>query len=310
MEKDQLITSCLWFDTQAEEAARFYTTLFPNSSIGTVARYGKEGYEIHKQPEGAVMTVEFNLGGMKFLGLNGGPLFKFNPSISFYVVCESMEETDKTWHALLDGGTVLMPLDKYDWSEKYGWLNDKFGLSWQISFGKLSDVGQKITPFFMYANKQFGRAEEAVKFYTSIFDNSSITGILKHGPEAGKEAGTVIHAQFRLAGQTFMAIDSIAEHQFDYNEAVSMVINCSTQEDIDAYWQKLTEGGEEGPCGWLKDKFGISWQVVPVQLAQMLKSPDKEKAGRVTKAFLKMKKFNIKELEKAFQGNERSQPAI
>ena len=159
----QRISNCLWMDSEAEEAATLYTSIFKNSSIGAITRYGKEGFEFHGKPEGTAMTVVFYLDGQEFMALNGGPKFKFN-------------------------------------------------------------------------------------------------------------------------------------------ESVSLVIHCETQEEIDHYWGKLTEGGEEGPCGWLKDKFGLSWQVVPVQLAEMLKDPDTKKTQRLTHAFMQMKKFDLKKLQEAFEG--------
>lgn len=155
------ITSCLWFDTEAEEAARLYCSIFRNSKMGRVTRYGKEGFEIHRQPEGKVMTADFELEGSKFVALNGGPVFKFNESVSFQIHCE-------------------------------------------------------------------------------------------------------------------------------------------TQDEIDYYWSKLTaDGGQEGHCGWLKDKFGLSWQVVPVALIEILTGGDAARAERVTKAFLQMKKFDIAALQSA-----------
>ncbi|AXY78833.1 VOC family protein [Paraflavitalea soli] len=295
--------NCLWFDDQAEEAARFYTTVFPNSGIDDITRYGAAGYEIHKRPEGSVMTVEFHVSNLKFMGLNGGPLFKFNPSISYFVVCETAAETDTLWQKLSEGGKVLMELDKYDWSEKFGWVQDRYGLSWQVSLGKLSDTnGQQITPSIMYVQEQAGRAEEAIRFYTSIFEGSAIRGIRKNGPGENEPEGSVKHAQFNLAGQEFMAMDSALQHPFTFNEAISFVIHCDTQAEIDYYWNKLTEDGQESSCGWLKDKFGVSWQVEPIQLVEMLKSPDKEKTERVTNAYLRMKKFDLPKLEAAFEG--------
>jgi predicted 3-demethylubiquinone-9 3-methyltransferase (glyoxalase superfamily) len=160
------ITPCLWFDTQAEDAANAYVGIFRNSRIVRLSRYGKEGHEIHGREAGSVMTVEFEIEGQKFVGLNGGPHFKFN-------------------------------------------------------------------------------------------------------------------------------------------EAVSFQVHCETQEEIDYYWSKLTEGGEEGPCGWLKDRYGVSWQVVPKVLPAMLMDPDPEKAGRVTKAFLQMRKFDIQALERAYAGERQ-----
>jgi predicted 3-demethylubiquinone-9 3-methyltransferase (glyoxalase superfamily) len=302
---NKLISNGLWFDNQAEEAAKFYTSVFPQSKVGDIVKYGKEGFEIHRQPEGTVMVVEFELSGEKFVAINGGPLFTFNPSLSYFVVCETEDETDRTWNALHKGGKVLMPYQKYDWSEKYGWLTDRYGLSWQISFGKLSDVGQKITPSFMFVGEQFGRAEEAIKFYTSIFKDSTVTGIRKNPAGGPEPEGSVMHAQFTLSGQTFMIMESSSkDHNFRFNEAISVIVNCKTQKEIDYYWERLlADGGTESQCGWLKDKFGVSWQVDSVELGNMLKDPDKEKVGRVMNAFLQMKKFDVAKLKEAFEGH-------
>jgi predicted 3-demethylubiquinone-9 3-methyltransferase (glyoxalase superfamily) len=300
----KLISNGLWFDSQAEEAAKFYTSVFADSKVGDIVKYGKEGFEIHGRPEGSVMSVEFELAGEKFVAINGGPLFTFNPSLSYFVVCETMEETDKTWNTLLNGGEVMVPYQKYDWSEKYGWLKDRYGLSWQISYGKISDVGQKIAPSFLFVKEQCGRAEEAIHFYTSIFKDSSVDGILKHPAGGTEPEGNVMHAQFTLAGQKFMIMDSsMKEHDFKFNEAISIIVNCETQKEIDYYWEKLTaDGGEEVACGWVKDKFGVSWQVDSAELTRMLKDDDKEKVGRVTQAFLQMKKFDVEKLREAFEG--------
>jgi len=187
-----------------------------------------------------------------------------------------------------------MPLDKYDWSEKYGWVQDKFGISWQLAFGKFKDVGQKFTPTLMFTNNKAGRAEEAIRYYTSVFDNSSIVGILKYTAGENDVLGYVKHAQFKLGQQVFMAMDSSLTHDFNFNEAVSLVVECNTQKEIDHYWGKLGMEGEEGQCGWLKDKFGVSWQVVPSILGKLMNDP--EKAPRVMQAFMKMKKFEIEKL--------------
>jgi predicted 3-demethylubiquinone-9 3-methyltransferase (glyoxalase superfamily) len=300
----KLISNGLWFDSQAEEAARFYISIFPNSKMGDIVKYGKEGFEIHKRPEGSVMSVEFELSGEKFVAINGGPLFTFNPSLSYFVVCETEEEADKTWNTLAKDGKVMMPYQKYDWSEKYGWLSDRYGLSWQISFGKISDVGQKITPSFMFVGELYGRAEQAIQFYTSIFKDSKVEGVMKHPAGGTEREGTIAHAQFTLAGQKFMIMESgMKEHNFTFNEAISIIVNCETQEEIDYYWEKLTaDSGQGVACGWLKDKFGVAWQVDSVELSRMLKDRDKEKVARVTHAFLRMKKFDIEKLREAFEG--------
>ena len=299
----KLFSYGLWFDHQAEEAARFYTSIFPNSKVDDILYYGKEGYEIHGGKEGTVMLAEFTLCNEKFVAINGGPLFKFNPGLSFFVVFETEQEADKVWNTLFEGGKALMPYQKYDFSEKYGWLEDKYGLSWQISYGKISDVGQQLTLSLLFVGKLAGKASDAIALYTSIFRNSKVDGIMKH-PAGGKEPeGNIAHAQFGLSGQKFMIMESTDEgHKFEFNEAVSIVINCDTQEEIDYYWDKFTAEGQESNCGWLKDKFGVSWQVDSTELTRMLKDKDEKKVQRVTKAFLKMKKYDIRKLKDAFEG--------
>lgn len=299
----QKIVPHLWFDEQAEEAARFYTALFDNSSIGKINRYGKEGREIHGRPEGSVMTVDFELNGYRMIALNGGPIFSFTPAISFYVVCETEEEVDELWEKLSENGSVLMKLDRYGWSNKYGWVQDRYGLTWQISLGRPEDVyGQKIVPSLMYVGEK-GQAEDAINLYTSLFEDSKVTRILRYGKGQGQPEGSVMHAQFRLNNrEVFMAMDSSPEHaDFTFNEAVSLLILCDSQEEIDHFWS-LSAVPEAEQCGWLKDKFGVSWQVSPTVLHEILLDPDKEKVARVTNAFLQMKKFDLHQLQEAYEG--------
>jgi len=153
---------------------------------------------------------------------------------------------------------------------------------------------QKITPMLWFDDK----AEEAVNFYTSLFPNSKILSIARYGEVGPGPEGTVMTASFQLAGQEFTALNG-GPH-FKFNEAISLVINCENQEEVDRYWEKLTaDGGEESQCGWLKDKYGLSWQVTPRILIQLVQDPDKEKAGRVFQAMMKMKKIEIPKLLEA-----------
>jgi predicted 3-demethylubiquinone-9 3-methyltransferase (glyoxalase superfamily) len=154
---------------------------------------------------------------------------------------------------------------------------------------------QTITPFLWFDSN----AEEAAKFYTSVFKDSKILSTARYGDAGPGPKGSVMTVNFQISGQEFMALNG--GPQFKFTEAVSFVVNCETQEEVDAYWSKLSAGGEEGPCGWLKDKFGLSWQVVPTALPKLLKDPDPAKAQRVMKAMLQMKKIEIKELEDAYQ---------
>ncbi|CAG0993792.1 hypothetical protein METP3_02814 [Methanosarcinales archaeon] len=299
----QKITPNLWFDRQAEEAAKFYTSIFKNSRVGNITRASKAGFGIHGLPEGTVMTIEFEIEGQKFIGINGGPLFKFTPSVSFLVACNTREEVDAIWDKLSEGGTALMELGEYPFSEKYGWTQDRYGLSWQVMFMGDRKIRQKITPTLMFVGEQCGKAEAAINFYTSVFKNAQIGDIDRYGKgEEPDKEGTIKHAAFTLENQEFAAMESALKHDFTFNEAISFMVECETQEEIDYYWEKLTaDGGQEGVCGWLKDKFGVSWQVAPTVLEEMLRDHDKEKVERVTNAFLKMKKFDIGELKKAYE---------
>jgi predicted 3-demethylubiquinone-9 3-methyltransferase (glyoxalase superfamily) len=301
----QKITPNLWFDSEAEEAAKFYTSLFENSRLGKTTHYGKAGFEIHHQPEGKLMTIEFELEGHGFVGLNGGPTFKFTPALSFLIACKTKEEVEALWGKLSAGGTALMGLGEYPFSEKYGWTQDRYGLSWQVMFMGDRQIKQKITPTLMFVGDVCGKAEEAIRFYTTAFHQAKTGEILRYGrDEKPDKEGTIKHATFALEGQEFAAMDSAHEHDFTFNEAVSLMVHCEKQAEIDTYWEKLTEGGDPKAqvCGWLKDKYGLSWQVVPTVLEEMLQDPDTEKVERVTNAFLKMKKLDIGKLRKAFEG--------
>jgi predicted 3-demethylubiquinone-9 3-methyltransferase (glyoxalase superfamily) len=153
---------------------------------------------------------------------------------------------------------------------------------------------QTITPFLWFDNQ----AEEAVKLYTSLFKNSKIVSIMRYGEAGPGPKGTVMTATFQLDGQEFVALNG-GPH-FKFTEAISFVINCKTQEEVDHFWEKLSEGGEESRCGWLKDTYGVSWQVVPTVLVEMLRDKDAEKSKRVMQAMLKMGKLDINKLKQAW----------
>lgn len=296
MKLQKSITPCLWFDDQAEEAIKFYTSLFPNSRIGKIMRYGKEGFEYHQKHEGSVMTVEFKLNGQPFLVLNGGPDFQFNESVSFYVYCGSEERINFLYEKLTEGGSVNMPLDKYDWTKKYAWVKDKFGVSWQLDIENLNSP-QKIVPSLLFVNEKFNRVKEAINHFTSIFPNSEVIMEFPFDKSMNLPEDTLLFAQFKLNGYLFNLMSGgTLKHEFDFNESISFIIYCETQGEIDYYWQKLTEGGEEVQCGWLKDKFGISWQVVPTILNELLRDP--QKSSKAMNAVFAMKKFDIETLIK------------
>ncbi len=275
------IYPCLWFDGQAKAAADLYCSLFKNTKI------------VYNNP----MVTTFELEGKVFMGLNGGPMFKINPSISLFVNCESEEEIELLNAKLSEDGSALMPLGEYPWSKKYAWVKDKFGMTWQLMLGKIPEGMPKIHPTLLFSNNQYGKAKQAIETYTKIFPNSKMHELQLYGANEVQAEGNVKFGHFTLNNELFAAMDGPGNHEFQFSEGVSFVVNCETQEEIDFYWDKLTEGGEESMCGWLKDKFGVSWQIVPAILGKLMSDP--ERAPRVVQAFLQMKKFDLEKIMNA-----------
>lgn len=276
------ITPCLWYDNQAKEAGAFYCSQFANAKI------------VVQSP----IVTEIEVSGQRITLLNGGPMYQPNASISLFYVCETEEEINRIWKSFSKDGSILMSLEAYPWSKKYGWVNDKYGISWQFSLGKIEDVGQKITPCLLFTGKQYGRVDEAIAHYSAIFKNTKVDGILRYGSnESPDKEGKVKHAQLSLNGQKFMLMESAQPHDFTFTEGVSLTIYCETQEEIDYYWERFTEGGKESMCGWLTDKFGVSWQIIPTILSKLMTDPNK--AGKAAQAFMQMRKFDIEKLVQA-----------
>ena len=284
----QKISPHLWFDKEAIEASELYTSIFKDSRIRNTTT-------LHNTPSGSVDLVTIELSGQEFRLISAGPLFKFNPSISFLVACKTKDEVDALWKRLSERGTALMELGEYPFSERYGWTQDRYGLSWQVMFAGEREIKQKITPTLMFVGDVCGKAEEAIQLYTSVFRRSKVGDILR------EKEGIVKHAAFTLEGQDFAAMDSAREHKFAFNEAISFMVHCDTQEEIDHYWGKLSAVPGAEQCGWLKDRYGLSWQVVPSILGEVLGDKDPKRIARVMEAVLKMKKFDIEALKKAYE---------
>lgn len=293
----------LWFDTQAKEAAAFYADVFPESSVISVS-------SISGTPSGDVDMVSFVVWGQPFMAISAGPAFELNPSISFFVnfdpsrMPDARERLDEIWARLSEGGKALMPLDAYPFSKRYGWIQDKFGVSWQLILtNPEGEERPPIVPSLLFVGNVAGRAEEAIGRYVSTFPDSKPGAMNRYpaGMDPDKE-GSVMFADFQIAGQWFAAMDSAHAHAFAFNEAVSLVVNCKDQAEIDRYWDALSAVPEAEQCGWLKDAYGVSWQIVPERMNEMMREGSKEQMARVTQAFLQMKKFDIAELERAYEG--------
>lgn len=289
----QKIAPFIWFETEAREAAKLYTSIFKDGKI-------LSSDNLENTPSGKVEFIPIEIMGHQFTLMSAGPYQKPNPSISFLIYCETEEEIESLWQGLSNGGKALMPLNTYPFAEKYGWIEDKFGVSWQLMLSNASEK-QKVSPLLMFTGERVGKTLEAIDFYTATFKNSQKIIALHYDEGEGDKTEYIKHAEFLLEGQLFMAMDSSLMHNFSFNDAISLVIDCDNQEEVDYYWAKLTaDGGSEGECGWLKDKFGVSWQVVPKRLNELLNDPDPVKSKRVMEAMLKMKKIVISDLEKAY----------
>lgn len=282
------IFPCLWYNGDAKESADFYCTVFSG-----------------KITADTLMVFNIEIFGQKLMLLNGGPHFTKNASVSFMIICETEDEVQEYWDYLTDGGIALMELGEYPWSKKYGWVRDKFGVTWQVYLSENNDLEQKIIPTLMFIHQNNGKAMKAMEFYTNIFPDSKIGSILKYGDGIGNETHeipeNIQHAHFEINGYSFFCMDNSYDHQFDFNEGISMVVMTDNQEQTDHYWNNLiTSGGRESMCGWLKDQFGFSWQIVPKRLIELMNDSDQEKAHKVVISMMKMRKIIIQDLENAY----------
>jgi predicted 3-demethylubiquinone-9 3-methyltransferase (glyoxalase superfamily) len=302
-EIQQKIIPHLWFDQEAREAASFYCSVFPDSGIANVTT-------LHDTPSGDCDVVSFNLRGFSFMAISAGPLFRFNPSISFMVNFDPSQDAgakarlDEAWAKLSEDGKVLMPLDRYPFSECYGWIQDRFGLSWQLILtNPEGEERPPVIPSLLFVGDVYGNAEAASDFYLSLFRNSRRGQIARYAAGMGPDReGAVMFTDFMLEGQWFAAMDSAREHGFAFNEAISFVVNCADQNEIDGFWEKLSAVPEAEQCGWLKDRYGLSWQIVPEELSTLMNDPDPERVNRVTQACLTMKKLDLGALQGAYDG--------
>lgn len=280
----QKIVPNIWCNGNAKEAAEFYTSVFPDSKIVATSHYpsnAEEGLaDFQLDMAGKELTVDFEIAGFRFSLINADATFAPNPSISFFVNFdpsrgETREQLDELWAKLSDGGQTLMPLDKYDWSEHYGWVQDKYGVSWQLI---LTNPDGEPRPFIVPA-LQFGgpvqnRASEAIEYYPSVFKSSKSGSSWPYGEPTGPATTeSLMYADFQLDDQWLAANDSGVDQDFTFNEGVSLMVNCKDQAEIDYFWGKLSANPENEQCGWCKDRFGVSWQIIPENMEELMKKP-------------------------------------
>jgi predicted 3-demethylubiquinone-9 3-methyltransferase (glyoxalase superfamily) len=297
----QKITPHLWFDKSAKESAEFYVSIFPNSKINNHS-------VIKGTPSGDCDIMSYTLKGFNFMSISAGPYFKINPSVSFMVNFDpskdanAKENLTNLWNKLVEGGKEMMPLQEYPFSKWYGFCEDKYGVAWQLILTNPDGEERPfIIPSLLFVKDSYGKAKDAVDYYLSVFKDSKIGQRVMYETDQGpNKAGTVMFSDFNLLGVWFSAMDGGGEHAFAFNEAISFLVTCDSQEEIDYFWEKLSHVPEAEQCGWCKDQYGVSWQIVPKRMNEMISQGTPEQNKKVTEAFLKMKKFDVAKLEEAY----------
>lgn len=291
----QKIIPHLWFDYQAKEAIEHYTKLLPESNISNIS-------VLENTPSGDVAVFDFTLGDLNFQAINGGPYFKFNEAISLFIAVDSKDTMDYLYRELSHEGEVLMPLKAYEFSPYYTWLSDKHGLNWQLMLNSEKRDLRTVRPCLMFGGSKCGLAESAMIFYSRLFTDGKIGDISYYAKgEASVPAAKVNYGELTIGGVDLLFMDHGYGGETEFNEAISLLVLCDDQQELDDYWEHLSHDPEAEQCGWLKDQFGVSWQIVPKQMIEMMKGSP-EAIARVTSAFLSMKKFNIAQLEAAYNG--------
>jgi len=275
------IYPCFWMQEDPASALTLYRQAFP---------------EIEVLSQSALVGM-FRLHGFEVMLLNGGPQYRPNPAVSLTLHCDGEASAQRVWSALLNDAEVLMPLGTYDWSSCYGWLNDRNGISWQITTGAPQQQGQLVHSSLMFCGAQQGKANAAIDYYTGLFPRSARLQTHLYPVTMPELAGQVMYASFKLEDIGFAAMDSGVPQSFSFTPGNSHVIVCRDQDEIDYYWNAFTADGHESRCGWCDDKFGLSWQVIPASLPQLMSDPDTGSA--VAQAMFRMKKLDLAELQRA-----------
>ena len=295
----QKIIPNLWFDHAAQAAVDFYVDTFPDVRRVDSTRYPAEGLpDFQREFAGHLLTIDFTIRGQRFAAINAGPEFGPTPAISFFVNFDPGREPnprgqlDELWERLSDGGTTLMPLQEYPFSPRYGWVQDRFGVSWQLMESDPSgDPRPLIVPSLLFCGSAQNRAHEAMEFYAQTFPGyRSGTKSTYERPTGPAPAGAIAYADFAIGDTWVAAMDSGVAQPFTFTEGVSLVVECAGQEEIDRLWNRLSYVSEAEACGWCKDQFGVSWQIVPHNIAELMKRPG------AYQRLLEMKKIVVAQL--------------
>lgn len=298
----QRITVNIWCDREAEAAGEFYAAVLPATTTQVSSRYPDAGLpDFQADFAGEALTVDVTVDGQRLVLINAGDEFRPNPTVSPALLFDTARDPDArqrldaVWRRLVDGGEILLPLGDYPFSPHYGWVRDRYGVGWHLITTERSGVRQPmLSPALMFCGAAQNRAEAAVEFYTGLLPASQISSVLRYPEDVGPaKAGTVMFADFTLARQRFIAMDSVAERDYGFDPGMSLQIDCADQAEIDRLWQALSAVPESEQCGWCIDEFGLSWQVVPAAMEELIDSPG------AYEAMLEMTKIEIAALRAA-----------
>lgn len=287
----QRIVPNIWCNGTAEEAGAFYASAFENARFEVEGRYPTEGLpDFQQRFAGQAVTVALTISGTRFTLINAGDEFQPNPSISFMLnfdplLFDGSEEQaraslDRLWARLSEGGTALMPLGEYPFSRHYGWIQDRYGVSWQLMLtDPAGDPRPFIIPALMFDGEAQDRAAEAADFYVSLFADwpggSEVGSRAPYGAPTGKaSAEALAFGEFRIGEQWFMASDNGSGVDHGFSCGVSLEVHCAGQAEIDRLWEALSAVPEAEACGWLADRFGVSWQIVPENMGELMERPE------------------------------------
>lgn len=302
----QKIIPHLWFDTQAQEATNWYISLFENSGIDRIT-------QLYDTPSGDAQIIDFHLAGFMFSSMSAGPYFKINGSISFMVACENAFEVDRLYDAFSESGKVIIPLESYPFSPRYAYVQDRFGVSWQLIQVENMLEHPRIRPVLLFSGSVCGKADEAMAYYMKVFSDSKM-GYVQHyeDGETTDPRGKISYGELTLLGTPliFMDNDVVSDESDTFNEAISLIINCKHQGEMDDYWEQLSHDLDAEQCGWLKDQFGLSWQITTEELSIDMANASEEEMRRMTDALLPMKKLDMHIIKAAKKGLQTPDPLV
>lgn len=276
------ITPFLWFEKDMNSALSLYEKVFDLEIEGL-----KEKDELNQ-------LVSFDFAGITFTVISGGPSAQFTPASSFILVQTSAEMIRRQFTALAEGGKILMALDHYPFSPLYGWVQDQSGLSWQFMLDVDAETNISVEPSLLFSSTACGKAEEALSYYAAVFPNSTVDIIHPYQPgESASPLAKINYGHVNLDGFSLSAMDDGTWGGFVFSDALSLVVGCRNQAEIDYYWERLSADPSGGQCGWTKDKYGLTWQVVPATIGALLYGGTEAENQRVSAAMLGMKKLDI-----------------